>query len=349
MLVTGGAGFLGIAVVRRLRAAGQSVAVLDDGSAGTLRRLHAFADDAGVVHHLTSVCDADAVAELHRAVRPWAVVHLAARHFIPECERDPQETARVNVAGTASLLAAWRAHRPQRFVFASSAAVYADSTGPLSERSRCAPRTVYGHTKLEGERMVHRQAARRGVAALSVRLFNLYGPGPTADHLVPTALAQARAGGALHLGDLRTIRDYVYVEDAADAVVALLARDVTGRVNIGTGRGTAGQEVVASILEILGVTGTVARDPARTRARDSLAVVADVRRLRAILPAWRPVPLREGLLRTARTAAVEPRHPIVSRGYRAASGPAAAASSAAPAGGPAVVSPAVPQPSTGAD
>ncbi|AVT41152.1 NAD(P)-dependent oxidoreductase [Plantactinospora sp. BB1] len=348
VLVTGGAGFLGIAVVRRLRAAGQSVAILDDGSAGTLRRLHAFADDAGVVHHRVSICDADTVAELHRAVRPWAVVHLAAKHFIPDCERDPEETARVNVSGTASLLAAWRAHRPRRFVFASSAAVYADSTGPLSERSRCAPCTVYGETKLTGERLVHRHAARHGVAALSVRLFNLYGPAPTADHLVPTTIAQARAGGGLHLGDLRTVRDYVFVEDAADAVVALLTRGATGRVNVGTGRGSTGREVVAGILEVLGLSGTVARDPARTRVSDSPAVVADIRRLRALLPAWRPVPLREGLARTVRLPAVEPRHGAVSGAYRTASDPAPAARSKAPADGPATAPPAVGRPPGGA-
>jgi UDP-glucose 4-epimerase len=348
VLVTGGAGFLGVAVVRRLRAAGHPVAVLDDGSAGTQGRLRAFAGDAGVSHHRASICDADAVAELHRGVRPWAVVHLAAKHFIPDCERDPQETGWVNTAGTASVLAAWRAHRPERFVFASSAAVYADSAGRLSERSRLAPGTVYGRTKLAGERMVHRHAARSGVGALSVRLFNLYGRGPTADHLIPTVLAQARAGGALRLGDLRTVRDYVYVEDAADAVVALLAGGATGAVNIGTGRGTAGREVVASILDILGVAGTAALDPARTRAWDSPAVVADVGRLRALLPAWRPVPLREGLLRTTRRAAVEPRRGAVSRGHRTAPGPAAAARSAAPAGARAAARPAAPRPPAGA-
>ncbi|MFY1691975.1 NAD-dependent epimerase/dehydratase family protein [Plantactinospora sp. WMMB782] len=358
VLVTGGAGFLGVAVVRRLRAAGRQVTVVDDGSAGTLRRLREFADDADVVHHRTSVCDADAVAELHHAVRPWAVIHLAAKHFIPECERDPGETGRVNVDGTASLLAAWRAHRPQRFVFASSAAVYADSTRPLSERSRCAPPTLYGRTKLAGERMVHRHAARRGVAALSVRLFNLYGPGPTVEHLVPTALAQARAGGPLRLGDLRTVRDYVYVEDAADAVLALLAQGATGRVNVGTGRGTAGRDVVAGILEILGLPGTAVFDPARTRACDSPAVVADIRRLRTLLPAWRPVQLHEGLSRTARSPdqeglrrtarAPDPRQRVVSRERGTGPGPAAEASPAAPAGGPEGVPSAAPRPPGGA-
>ena len=298
VLVTGGAGFLGVAVVRRLRRAGHPVAVLDDGRAGTLHRFRQLGDDPGVSLHPADVCDPVAVAGVHALVRPWAVVHLAAMHFVPECERQPALMRRINGGGTACMLDAWARHRPNRFVFASSAAVYAATGAPLPETAPVAPRNGYGWSKVVAENMVQHRAARAGVTALIVRLFNLYGPAPTTAHLIPTVLAQAHRGGPVRLGDLSTVRDYVFRDDAADAVVALLGCGVAGVVNIGTGAGTSGAELVGELGRVLGRRLELAFDPARVRPRDHPYLVADPGRLRGLLPRWQPLPLAEGLRRT---------------------------------------------------
>jgi UDP-glucose 4-epimerase len=238
------------------------------------------------------------VAGLHALVRPWAVVHLAAMHFVPECERRPALMHRINGGGMACMLDAWAAHRPDRFVFASSAAVYAATGTPLSETAPLAPCTEYGRSKVAAENLLRHRAARAGVVALVVRLFNLYGPAPTTAHLIPAVLAQVRGRGPLRLGDLTTVRDYVYRDDAADAIVALLVRGVGGVVNVGTGTATSGAELVVELGRVLGHRLEPVLDPARLRSLDHPYLVADLDRLSGLLPRWRPLPLAEGLRRT---------------------------------------------------
>ncbi len=300
VLVTGGAGFLGIPVVRRLRLLGHPVAVLDDGSAGTLPRLTVFADDPGVRVHRADVADAVAVGRVCARERPWGVAHLAARHFLPDCERTPDSTWRVNTEGTRALLQALAAHPPKRFLLASTADVYAPSDRPHREDDAIGPHTAYGRSKRAAELLAEEACAALGCRCTVARLFNLYGPFPTVRHLIASVLSQAALGDRLALGDLHTVRDYVYVEDAADAVVALLCQGNGGTVNVGTGTATRGHEVVALVSALLGRTLVTSVDAARLRAADRPSLVAATGRLAAVLPRWSATALREGLARSIR-------------------------------------------------
>lgn len=299
VLVTGAAGFLGVPVVQRLRANGFPVLAVDDGSAGTLSRLERLPNDPDLMVRLLDIRDRAPLVRLVNMIRPWAVVHLAARHFIPDCEAFPGETLSVNVLGNQNLLDACTENPPQRLVFASSADVYAPSPAAHAEDDLLQPRGVYGNSKLLCEMLLADQATRLpDCATVTARLFNIYGPDDPHPHLIPEILEQADRGSTLHLGDLNAARDYIYVDDAAEALVELLRSKHTGPVNIATGRATTGHDVVEAITDLMGQSFEIHRDESRIRrfARPVSHGSADL--LRAILPWWPRISLQDGLRRT---------------------------------------------------
>ncbi len=213
ILVTGGNGYVGRALTRLLLSKDLQICVIDTLRYGDWRftvserdrlRLETcdIRDDAGMRHLM-----ADFV--------PDVVVHLAAIHYIPECEQDPVQTVSVNVLGTLNLLQAC----PDgcRFVLASSGAVYQPEDLPHREDlSAVGPSDIYGYSKLQSEDYVRHMAAKRELRAVIVRLFNVIGPGETNPHLFPELVAQLKAGRTfVELGSLSPRRDYISVRDAA--------------------------------------------------------------------------------------------------------------------------------------
>ncbi|MGH3889766.1 MAG: NAD-dependent epimerase/dehydratase family protein [Pseudonocardiaceae bacterium] len=299
VLVTGAAGLIGVPVVRRFRDQGHHVVAVDDGSAGTLGRLNEFSPDADVVVRVLDIRHRIELERLLAAERPWAVVHLAARHFIPDCERSPDQTLDINVLGTQHLMDACAAHPPQRLVFASTADVYAASARPHAEDDPVAPQGVYGCSKLLGEWLFRDQTQRLLDCAITVaRLFNVYGPGDPHAHLLPEVLRQAQRGTVLHLGDLGAARDFVYVEDAADALIALTHTAHPGVFNIGTGTPVLGRELVNLVADVTGRPLKVHLDRRRLRRQSRPVSCAVPRRLCTLLPWWPRTGLREGIQRT---------------------------------------------------
>jgi UDP-glucose 4-epimerase len=293
VLVTGGAGFVGSAVCRALLGAGARVVVYDDLSFGR-RALVA----PGCAFVQGDVRNASALAEVLAAHRPRIVCHLAALHFIPYCNAHPVEAMDVNVNGTRALLEACRTRRPERILFASTGAVYPLDGGPFTEEHATAPTDVYGYTKQMGEDLVRLFTRETGVASVTARFFNAFGPNETNPHLVPDLLAQVTAGDTVRLGNLEPVRDYVHTDDLAAAVVALARGDTTAYdvFNVGSGEGRSVRDVVSTFEEALGRRLTIVQDPARVRAVERHALVADVSKLRGI--GWQPrVGFDEGIRR----------------------------------------------------
>lgn len=309
VLVTGAAGLVGLPVVRFLRSTGFTVIAIDNGSAGTLRRLDEFNGCRDVVIRVMDIRHGSELAEVVATERPWGVIHLAAHHFIPDCERLPRETLDVNVMGTQNLIDACAATPPRQVIFASTADVYETSSEPHHESDPLGPLGVYGGSKLLGERLFLDQAFRIEDCGITIaRLFNVYGPGDPHPHLIPDLVHQFRRGKTLQLGDLKTARDFVYVDDVAEALVALLDIDMTGVVNIGTGVATHGYEVMNIVAGLIGRAAAVEVDHERLRRRTRPTSHAVPDRLRDLLPWWPRTPLREGIKRLieADPAADEP-------------------------------------------
>jgi UDP-glucose 4-epimerase len=290
ILVTGGAGYVGRALVARLaREADAQVHVLDNLASGE-HRLGGL-DLGRVSLARLDLRDAGAVASLMRTLAPEVIFHLAAVHYIPACEAAPGDAVSINVGGTLNLLHA-ALGRP-KFVFASTAAVYRPSEEPHVESAGgIGPVDIYGLTKLQAEAYVDYFHRLGKVDAVTVRLFNVIGPGETNPHLVPAIIRQISRGERLvRLGNLFPKRDYIYVEDAAEGFLRLarLPGDPAAPLvsNLGTGESFSVREIVARIAEAAGVQLQIEQDPERTRTNDRPLLCASTRQL-SKLTGWRP-------------------------------------------------------------
>jgi UDP-glucose 4-epimerase len=286
IFITGGAGFIGSHLTHHLTAIGHQVQVYDNLSAGRPVPFLVLGD----------LLEVRALNAAMTSFRPDAVIHLAALHFIPDCEREPARTLRVNVEGTQNVLtAAALCETKPNFVFASTAAVYASSDRKHQEDDNPAPTEIYGMTKHFGEQLVKASKLPYSIA----RLFNVYGPGETNPHLIPALLVQLRAGvDKIHLGNTTTYRSYVYVSDVVEALARMALNPVPARLcNIpGPGEWTA-SDIVHTLARITNRELSVTVDPFRLRNADRRHLRGDLSSVQRLL-GWRPsVTLEEGLRR----------------------------------------------------
>jgi UDP-glucose 4-epimerase len=276
ILVTGGAGFIGSHLVERFTEADR-VDVIDDLSRGSRAWL-----PTGTGLHVIDVRDADAVERVVGSVLPDVVVHLAARHFIPEVDGAPQLAWDVNVAGTKNLLQALAKEPPELLLFASTGAVYPNQDGPIGESCPVGPIDLYGRTKVEGERLVTRFGIETGTRCLVARIFNVIGRRETNRHVVPELIGQIRQGTSpVRLGNLSPRRDYTDVTDVADALAALVSqsRQADTTFNVGSGIGVSVAELVTTCELILARRIPVQLDAERQRSDDRAELISDVSRL----------------------------------------------------------------------
>jgi UDP-glucose 4-epimerase len=287
-LVTGGCGFIGSALVRHLLAQACEVVVVDDLSRGAPDNLGPARDRVTLVARDMR----DGLDRVFASFQPDAVFHLAALHFIPDCDADPAGCLQVNVEGTRAVLAATAAlqHRAA-VVLASSAAVYAPLDGPLSEqRDGLGPVDVYGYSKRWAEELAADFAARTGTAVGIARLFNVFGPGETNAHFIPSLICQLQAGEPVRLGNLSSRRDYVFVDDVAEALHRLALHVAGGQsatVNIGSGRAYAGHDVVAAVAGLARAALAPVTDLTRLRRTDRPLLLADATLAQKLLD-WTP-------------------------------------------------------------
>lgn len=252
-LVTGAAGFLGAALSNRLVQAGHAVRGLDDLSSGDPARLLPQV-------HLTrgDVNDRPKLWTLLQGVD--CVYHLAARVSVPESVLYPREYNAANVGGTVSVMEAMRDVGVKRVVLASSGAVYGDQgQQPLREDMRPNPRSPYAVSKLAAEYYVRTIGILWKIETVALRIFNAYGPGqplPAAHApVIPRFLKQALSGGSLVAhGDGAQTRDYVYLDDVLEALLAAAtAQSVDQRViNVGSGQETSVRDLMACLAKATG-------------------------------------------------------------------------------------------------
>jgi UDP-glucose 4-epimerase len=295
-LVTGAAGFLGSALANRLAREGHQVRGIDDLSAGDPDRL-----DPGVLFSRGDIIDRPKLWTLLQEVD--CVYHLAARVAVPESILYPREYNTTNVGGTVSVMEAMRDVGVKRVVFTSSGAVYGDQRKiPLAESLSPDPRSPYAVSKLAAEYYVRTIGAPWGIETVILRVFNAYGPGqplPAAHPpVVPHFLRQAIRGGSLILhGNGEQTRDFVYVDDVVEAMVAAATAPSIDRltINVGSGIETSLKTLAQQVLEVSNSTAewiiVEDQDPGPSR------MAADIRLARSKL-GYRPhVTLQEGLRR----------------------------------------------------
>ena len=250
-LITGAAGFLGSALANRLAREGHQVRGLDDLSTGDPQAL-----SPDVLFTRGDVNDRPKLWTLLQDVD--CVYHLAARVLVAESVLYPREYNAVNVGGTVSLMEAMRDVGVRRVVFVSSGAVYGDQgEQPLDEHSPPNPHSPYAVSKLSAEYYVRTIGNLWAIETLSLRVFNAYGPGqnlpPSHPPVIPNFIRQAVRGGTLVVhSDGRQTRDYVFVDDVVNAMVAAATADEINRlvINVGSGVETSVRELANQVLDV---------------------------------------------------------------------------------------------------
>ena len=272
VLVTGGAGFIGTAVVQALRHAGRSVTVVDRDPPR----------DPGVPSIVGDLRDPDvrcqAVSE-----GTGAIVHLAAATSVVGSMRVPDQVFDDNVTVTAGLLELARRRGVPQFVLASTNAVVGDAAdGVITERTPLGPLTPYGGTKAAAEMLLSAYVGSYGIAGCTLRFTNVYGIGMrTKDSVVARLMRAALAGSTLEVyGDGEQRRDFVHVTDVAAAVRLALHDTWTGTVVIGSGISVSVLDLIDAARRATAVELPVEHVPARDG--EMRAVMVDIARARRL-------------------------------------------------------------------
>ncbi|HEY2474943.1 MAG TPA: UDP-glucose 4-epimerase GalE [Candidatus Cybelea sp.] len=313
ILVTGGAGYVGSHFVARLEDDGSRYVVLDDLSRGC----SAFVPAGKLVRG--DIADESLVEELCREYGIDAVVHFAAYAYVAESVAEPERYYENNVAKTVALLRALRRAGVKNFVFSSSCATYGEppSGRPMLESTPQNPVNPYGRSKLMVERMLADYETAYGLRSAALRYFNAAGTSERhhlfeqhdpETHLIPLAIGAAFGERTLDIfgddyptPDGTCIRDYIHVDDLADAHVRAIERLRRGgeplRANLGIGRGVSNLDIVRAVEAAAGVA--VPFRFAARRPGDPATLVADAALARHEL-GWEPRYQQiEAIVRTA--------------------------------------------------
>ncbi|CAM01091.1 UDP-glucose 4-epimerase [Saccharopolyspora erythraea NRRL 2338] len=308
LLVTGGAGYVGSVCAARLLEAGHEVVVVDDLSTG-----HADAIPDGCKFVEADIAEAagDLLADSFDGV-----LHFAAKSLVGESMQEPFKYWHGNVVTSLRLLEAVREHGTPRLVFSSTAATYGEPENvPITEDAPTRPTNTYGATKLAIDHAISSYAAAHGLAAVSLRYFNVagahgaFGERHTVEtHLIPIVLQVALGqreqvqmfGDDWPTEDGTCVRDYIHVTDLADAHLLALehAQPGTHRVyNLGNGTGFSVKQVIDTCRKVTG--HPIPALVAPRRAGDPATLVASSQRAREEL-SWEPA--RADLERIVRDA-----------------------------------------------
>jgi UDP-glucose 4-epimerase len=300
ILVTGGAGYIGSALVERLISLGHEVKVIDDLSNGFIENINQKAEYLN-----GSILNDELLSRAIKGVE--AVFHLAAKIRVEEGEVKPDLYRQVNVDGTLNLLKLCNSLGVKKFIFASTAAVYGDpSDYPVSEESQTKPVNVYGRTKLEIDEYLSKSAKSLSISAISFRFFNVGGAVQNskqgwlkikhegATHLIPSILRSSEAVPLLIYGndwptsDGTAVRDFVHLSDLVDALMGSLNHlENPGHeiINLGTAKGL-------TVLEVVNATETILKKKidylfVNRRVGDSFALVTNNEKAEKLLN-WKP-------------------------------------------------------------
>lgn len=302
VLVTGGAGFVGYRLVRELSARGIVSAPLDNLLVG----MPLPASSETSYPFRADIRDVAEIDRIFGEFKPDIVVHLAAVHHIPTCEKNPHLAMDVNVMGTQTLLDASAKHGVSNFLLASSAAVYDWADGALVEDETPLRATdVYSTGKLCNEYQLRTWAGRTGGSGAIARIFNVIGHDDPNGHLIPDILAQLNISNGkigtprVHLGNTAPKRDYTHADDTARGLLAIVERHRwepgVQAYNVSFGQEHSVGDLVALIGRRFGSDIEIVRDESRVRRVDRLHLWGDQTKVRGLLEWQGRIPIEDAM------------------------------------------------------
>ncbi len=293
VLVTGGSGFLGSTVCSKLLENGDEVVIFD---LNPPKKELLSQDNVSFVQG--DIRDESAVEEAASSCN--ATVHLAAIADVDSCQENPKHAFEVNVEGTRVVLecARWNYHK--KFIFSSSAAVYGEQKRlPIKEENSLMPISVYGVTKASAELLITSYNYAYSFHSTILRFFNIYGPKPNlayAGVIARFIKGALKEGKVTIFGSGRQTRDFIYIDDAADAVVKSLHAAGKGVYNVGTGKETSVLKIAGMIERVTGKR--IERKFESARESDIMRSVSDISKISKEI-GWRPkVSMFQGIKKT---------------------------------------------------
>lgn len=284
ILITGGAGFIGSAIINHLQG-NHEIFVIDNLSFGN-RNFITVADD----HFFKlDILNRNEILATIKNINPDTIIHLAAIHFIPYCNQHPFESANINIQGTINILDAAKLTGVKQVLFASTAAVYPISEHATNEDHVTGAMDIYGLSKLACEHLCNEFYLQSKITTIVARFFNAFGPNETNPHLIPEIQNQVNSGiRKIKLGNLTPKRDFIHTSDMATAVELMLNKLTTGMhtVNLGSGTEYSVTEIVEAFARQLGEPITIEVDEQRVRKVERMHLLADVTKLKLL--GWSP-------------------------------------------------------------
>jgi dTDP-glucose 4,6-dehydratase len=298
-LVTGGAGFIGSHLTRRLVAEGADVHVLTS-EVSSLFPSRLFDLHGAITLHEGNVVDRSAMDAVARAVKPQLIFHLAAFTHVGKSWQRVDECIQSNVQGTVSLLQSLAPIGYERFLFFGTSEIYGDIDVPFREDARVNPISPYAVSKYGAERFCQMFHRSYGWPIVMLRPFNAYGPGQTPDRIVPEIIVRALRGEDIAMTQGLQTREFNFVEDLVDGFVrAALTAGVEGELfNIGNGEEVSMRDLASTVLEEMGNPIKALFGALPERPAEIMRMRSDSSKARAML-GWSPRhSLREGLSKT---------------------------------------------------
>lgn len=295
VVITGGAGFIGANLTRRLVFEKTDVHIITKPGGSSLRL-------SGILSHVRihpiGLSERKILKQLLYRIKPRYVFHIAAYGSYPH-QDDSDEMVRTNIVGTLNLLECLRIVPYKNLILVGSSSEYGTKNTPMKESDVLVPNNLYAATKASQTHLAQAFAATYDIPITILRLFNVYGPFEEKGRLVRSVIESVLSRKPIQLATGKEVRDFVHTDDVVDAMIHAATANFRGEVfNIGTGVETTIYELARMVVKLTGISIPIRRHAYPGRAWDTYHWKADMEKTNSMLR-WKPkVSLRDGLTRT---------------------------------------------------